>query len=293
MSALNFVPEIWAKVILAALRKNLVYGGAAVCNADYEGEIAGPGDTVHITSFSDPTVGDYVEGTDITYGSVADASQTLLINQQKYAAFSVEDIDKRQAAGDFQSYLEGRMSYQLALTADQYLAALMFAGATTVLGNTTTNGDEVAVTLATSGTSASFYNEIVLPLSVALDDAEVPDDGNRFLIVPPFAQALLKQTPAFASFGVGDVLLKGALGQIDSFTVFKSLNVPTFDAGAGYAVIAGHPMATTFAEQIVSVEALRLQDLFADGVRALHVYGAKVVRPTALAVAGITRPAGI
>jgi len=52
-------------------------------------------------------------------------------------------------------------------------------------------------------------------------------------------------------------------------------------------------MAITFADQIVKTEALRLQTTFADAVRALHVYGGKVVRPEALAVAYVTRPNGI
>ena len=52
-------------------------------------------------------------------------------------------------------------------------------------------------------------------------------------------------------------------------------------------------MAITFAEQIVQTEALRLQTTFADAVRGLHVYGAKLVRPDHIAVAGVIRPAGI
>ena len=53
----------------------------------------------------------------------------------------------------------------------------------------------------------------------------------------------------------------------------------------GGLAIAGHMVATTYAEQIVSVEAMRLHNVFADGVRGLHVYGAAVTRPTAIAVA--------
>ena len=52
-------------------------------------------------------------------------------------------------------------------------------------------------------------------------------------------------------------------------------------------------MAMSFGEQIVQTEALRLQTSFSDAVRGLHVYGAKLVRPDAIAVAGVKRPAGI
>jgi hypothetical protein len=303
MASLNFVPEIWAKVILAALKKELVYGGPGVSNGDYEGEISGPGASVSITSFSDPSVSSYTQGSSISWTRPSDSGQVLNISQQEYAQFTVEDIDRRQAAGDFQDYLEDRMSYVLAQSADVYIATAMAAGVSgsnVLLGAdaaTASNiaGNGLVIAGATTSTSAAFYNEVVLPLATKLDDSLVPDDGNRFLVVAPYQHALLKQSPAFVSFGYDDVLLTGQLGTIDNFNVYKSQNAPAVatDTNGNHVVIAGHPMATTFAEQIVSVESLRLQDQFADGVRALHVYGAKVTRPTALAVAGVNRPAGM
>ena len=91
---------------------------------------------------------------------------------------------------------------------------------------------------------------------------------------------------------------RGFMGMISNFgAVLKSNNVPQPVAGGAgtgvWAVQAGHPMATTFGTQISETEALRLQSTFADGVRGLHVYGAKVVRPDCLAVAYVQRPAGI
>jgi hypothetical protein len=53
-------------------------------------------------------------------------------------------------------------------------------------------------------------------------------------------------------------------------------------AGAGTNLLAGYRGAITFAEQIASVEAVRLEKRFADGVKGLHLYGAKVTRPEAL-----------
>ncbi len=46
-------------------------------------------------------------------------------------------------------------------------------------------------------------------------------------------------------------------------------------------------MAFTYAEQIVSVEAQRMERRFADMVKGLHVYGGKVIRPTALVAADV------
>jgi hypothetical protein len=52
-------------------------------------------------------------------------------------------------------------------------------------------------------------------------------------------------------------------------------------------MLAGYKGATTLAEQIVSVEALRLEKRFADGVKGLHVYGFKVTRPEAIVSADV------
>ena len=53
--------------------------------------------------------------------------------------------------------------------------------------------------------------------------------------------------------------------------------------GDDYRVTAGHPMATSFADQINQTKAYEPEDSFSDAVKGLHLYGAKVVRPTAVA----------
>ena len=48
-------------------------------------------------------------------------------------------------------------------------------------------------------------------------------------------------------------------------------------------IIAGHAMATSFVDQVLDVQAFKPEKRFGDAVKGLHVYGAKVVRPSALA----------
>jgi hypothetical protein len=47
----------------------------------------------------------------------------------------------------------------------------------------------------------------------------------------------------------------------------------------------GTRSAISFVSQVAKVEALRLQDYYADGVRGLYLYGAKVVQPDCLMTA--------
>lgn len=59
-------------------------------------------------------------------------------------------------------------------------------------------------------------------------------------------------------------------------------NVPLSD---GYCcIIAGTNAAGSYAEQLVELEAFRLEKNFSDAVKGLHVYGAKVTQSNGLAV---------
>jgi vacuolar-type H+-ATPase subunit E/Vma4 len=62
----NFIPEIWANELLVNLRKDHVFGGPAVVNRDYEGQIRAAGDTVRINSIGAVTVSSYTKNTDIS-----------------------------------------------------------------------------------------------------------------------------------------------------------------------------------------------------------------------------------
>jgi P22 coat protein - gene protein 5 len=279
---------------LAALQKNLVFGGPGVVNNDYEGEISGPGNVVHITQFGDPTITSYTPNSTITYQTLNDAGLDLNIDQAYSFSFSIDDVDRRQAAGDMQSYLEERASYQLANTADTYIAGLYTGVAT----NNTVGTSSVPITpaLYASSTPADFYQKVLLPLKVELTEANIPMQG-RYVVVPPWAEGLLEQTQAFIAITdmqgqPSQVFQTGMIGRCAGFDIYVSNNAINY-SGSDWIVQAGHPMAITYGEQIVQTEALRLQTTFADGVRGLHVFGAKLVRPDAIAVAYVARPSGI
>ncbi len=282
MAITQFQPEIWSKLILANLRSSLVYGQDGIINRDYEGEISQAGDTVHITSFSDPAVRDYTKNTNISWDLLTDATRALLIDQADYFAFTVDDIDKRQSLPGFIGKASQGAAYNLASAADAYLSAAMYAGV-----NGTAN-DIGAVTADISNNDA--YALVFVALRTTLTRANVPEQG-RWVVVPPELYAALLQDSRFidasASADGGAALRNGFVGRVAGFDVFEANTVPTETVGV-YSVIAGHPIATTYAEQIASTEALRLENQFGDGLRGLHLYGAKVVQPTALALASVT-----
>jgi len=275
MSIDSFVPEVWSKSLLSSLKKSLVIAAPGVVNRDYEGEISDQGDTVRINSISRPTVASYVKGTtSITPEQLTTAQRSLVVDQAKYFAFEVDDVDARQAAGNVIPEAMAEAAYALADVADQYVEGLLRAGAANSLSTVQIDG------------AADAYDLLLIPLKVELDEANVPTQG-RYCLIPPWIHGRLLGDSRFidmSASGMGDALSNGIVGRAAGFELRVSNNLPLI-TGDDYSVIAGHPSACSYAEQINKTEAYRPEDSFSDAVKGLHLYGAKVVRPDALATA--------
>jgi hypothetical protein len=280
MAVSNFIPDLWTAKLLVALRKNHVAG--ALVNREYEGEIKRQGDSVKITSINDVTIGTYTAHNDITVEDIDDATRSLVIDQARYFAVELDDIEKAQhvkGGGSPLAQAVDNAAYQLSDTADAFLLDAM----NDAIQGTGTDLGTVAI-----HTDADALYDSVVDLMVKLDQNNVPSQG-RFVIVSPALHGRLLKLDRFVATGDSVAASSrgtGFIGQISGLDVYKSNNLPavTDVAATGGLAIAGYRGATTFAEQIVSVEAARMEKRFADMVKGLHVYGAKVVRPTALAV---------
>lgn len=286
MALTTFIPEVWSARILQNLHKSLVYGQPGVVNREYEGEVRQAGDTVRINAIGAITVGSYVKNADINDPQdLVGADTTLLIDQQNYFNFQVDDIDRVQAKPEVMAEAMREAGYALKDTLDGYLAGLWGSAATA--NNVGTN----AAPKTDLGTAGVPYNYL-LQLGTLLDQANVPTDG-RWVVVPPwFKELLLKGDTRILNPGSPEAerrLANAAVGQLAGFMILQSNNVKN-TADDNYKIMAGHSIAWTLAEQIVKVEAFRMEKRFADAVKGLHVYGAKVVRPTALAVLHADRP---
>lgn len=270
MAITNFIPEVWSAAILEALRAKLVF--PSLCNRDYEGDIREAGDTVHITGYNDVTVHKYMRGQAITVDDATDKEAAVLeINQSDYFAFKVNDIDKTQAKADLTGKLTNSAAYNMMKNVENYISNLMDTAVSTP-----------AKTVAV-GTPADAYLAVV-EAGRKLDVQNVPDEG-RWLVVSPDFYALLLQDSRFieGTEAGHNTLLNGVVGQVRGFTVVKSNNVPRKSASPDtQSILAGTNAAVTFAQQVSKVEAMRMQTDFADMVRGLDLYGAKVIRPECL-----------
>ena len=276
--ALDFIPTVWAARLLVALEKALVYGQTNVSNRDYEGEIRKAGNTVKIASIGDVSIGDYTKDTDIADPEIlTDDDQTLLIDNAKYFNFYVDSVDRAQQNVNVLDEAMRRSAWSLREKADAFLAGIMQTAvpADNKIGTTVT--PEVP-------TKDNAY-EYLVDLGVLLDEADVPIEG-RFVVVPSWFHGLLLKDERFVKAGTrrsDAALANGEVGEAAGFAILKSNNVPN-TSGEKYKIIAGHSIATAYVEQIVDLQTYKPEKRFGDAVKGLHVYGAKVVRPTALAM---------
>jgi hypothetical protein len=255
------------------LDKALVYSN--LVNRDYEGDIRNQGDTVKINQIGDITVNNYTKGSNITYESVDGTPTTLVIDQAKYFAFKVEDIDQVQANVNLVDGAMARASYALRDVVDKHIAA-HYTDVTNTIGDDTT---------PESITSANKAYEALVDLRTALDEKNVQSTG-RFVVVPPAFYAYMLKDSRFVAAGTSktdSVLANGFIGQAAGFDIYQSNNVPNTE-GTLYKVMAGTRQGISYAQQILSTEALRLEGTFSDAVRGQLVYGSVTVQPNALAV---------
>jgi hypothetical protein len=263
MSVTNFVPEVWETQLLLAFRKAHKFG--ALVNRNYEGNIRNAGDTVRITTPAAITVGNYA-GT-VVYQTPTSTQQSLVIDQDIYWAFTLDDVEQVQANVNLmQAYMQ-ESAYAMADNVDQNIANLYTAAGA---GN---------VTIDLTASTVDFYGSFV-EAGKNLDIQNVPREGRWAVISPVGYAALLEDTKFTSASDLGDAVVQsGAVGRVAGFTVYVSNNLAVPNTRR---YLYGTNAAITFASQLVKTEALRAETGFDDLVRGRMVFGRRVVRPAAL-----------
>ncbi|WP_017972519.1 hypothetical protein [Actinopolyspora halophila] len=294
MALAEFKPEIWASSVQSNLDKSLVYAQSGVVNTSYEGNISQAGDTVHINSIGRVSVSDYSQTTGLSDPeTLTSYQQSLLIDQQKSFNFMIDDIDMAQTQPKLMSEATSEAAYALADVADQYVAGLHVDAGKTI----GSDGSPVTIVAQDPGTGERSAYGALVDLSVQLSSSVTDANGvvqggvptaNRWVVVDPEFHGKLRMDNRFVDAsrsGSTETLRNGEVGRAAGFRILVSNNVPTVSGTPNVKkIIAGHPMGWTYAEQINKTEAYRPDKFFSDALRGLHLYGAKVIRPEALAV---------
>jgi len=259
----NFIPEVWAAGVTQSFIANQVV--IPTLNTQYSGE-ATRGNTVHIINATTPTITDYAAaGRSITAEALADTEVQLLINQEKAFSVNVDDVDRVQAAGEFNAWTEAA-GRALAEDAEEYVLTQMFAGASDA------NGGAVVVDTAAEAKTA------IREIRKTMATNKVPANGRFVVVNPDFADLLLQDLSDVSVAGSSSELRDGAILRLYGMDVIESpLTGQATPAAIGY-----HQDMVAFVNQVENVESLRNPTKFADIVRGLNVYGAKVVKSEAV-----------
>ncbi len=291
MSVDSFIPEIWSAAITEPYKKNLIFGQDGIASKSYYGEITGVGSSVTINSLGDITVKDRKRGEDIEIEELETTPKKIHIDQEKYFAFSVDDVDKVQVLGQVKGIATDRAAIRLRDQADQYLSKVLAEGAhkdNKVDAMNIIKADPHRVT-----TGETAYDAL-LALSERLDDQSVPTEG-RWVVIGSKTRSALLNDPRFVNVdksGTSEGLRNGVIGRVIGFDVMVSNNIQkkggTAKTPTTETLVAGVPDAFAFASQLLEIEAMRDQKQFRDIVRGLHVYGAAVVRPEGISTVDVT-----
>jgi len=304
----QFNPTLWSDNMMVTLRKAQVFGN--LFNSDWSGVIQRQGDTVKISAIGTINISAYSKDTPINAPqSLTDAQTQLTISQASYYNFAIDDVDAAQQQPKVMAQAMSDAGYYMADTMDQYYAGFYVdASAANLIGSASAFVTPVVGTQANIGNGTTVYDYLVI-LNQKLNEAKIPRAG-RWCVIPPWITTFLTQDTRFTSFNTPEArqaIMTGVLdasngqavdayvGKIANMDVYESNNAPHLGGTVGITgsqdvVIAGHSQGLAKAEGLVETEAFRPPDRFSDAVKGLALYGAKTVRPDAIAVAYLQHP---
>lgn len=266
MAISNFISTVWSENLYQALNKQ--YIAVANCNREFEGDIQEKGSVVKICGLENINISDYLKNANMGYPeTLADNVRELCIDQAKYFNFQIDDVDRAQAAPHLMELAMKNAANALANEADRYVYGL-FAQAATSIKKTDVSVDNI-IDYMIDARTALFANNVSDPQDII------------FEVTPEIAGLILKAKVSLSSDNT-DLMENGCIGAIGGCKVYVSNNIRRVvdDDGKFHKCIARTKRAIAFAEQLSEIDAYRPELRFADAVKGLHLYGAKVVYPT-------------
>lgn len=254
MAVVNFIQTIWSKKIQDKLELECKL--VANCYREYEGDCK-YAHSVKILGVGEPTVGNYT-GADISIEDLKDEGQVMDIDQAKYFAFYVDDVDKAQSVPGLPEKFQEKSVHALAVARDTFVANLIKTG---------TN-----ITTATALTQEAVKEAIDAAI-VEMRERNFTEDG--IIEISPAVYNVFKNCLITLSTNNPEYIKKGIVGMYDNFEVMMTNNLAK-DGDHVYCDIRGKK-AIAFAGQIEKVEACRAEKRFADIIKGLDVYGGKVI----------------
>ncbi|MCL2518988.1 MAG: hypothetical protein FWF15_10540 [Oscillospiraceae bacterium] len=276
MAINDFLATIWSETLYKALDKE--YVAVKNCNREFEGEIKTLGDRVKVLGIDPINVFTYTKNTDFsaTLQTLDSNVRTMYIDQTKAFNFQIDDIDRAQQNPKLMKFAMQEAANALANQADAYVFSLH---------------QSVANDRIITKTSVKSQNiiDILLELREKMLSDNVSASANSVLEVSPAVAAKIAKAKILQSTNNTAELDKGFVGSLLGFDIYVSNNIDSeiVSTKKYFKCFARTRRAIAFAEQINDVEAYRPEKRFADAVKGLHLYGAKIIYPNEVLILDI------
>ena len=274
MAITNFVSTVWSENLYRQLGKQ--YIAVANCNREFEGDIREKGSKVRICGVNSITLSSYTKNTDMTSPSaLSDNVRELAIDQAKYFNFQIDDVDRAQSTPRLMEAAMHNAADALANDADQYVYGLY---------------SQAGTTIAKTGVTSENIIDHLIDARTTLFLNNVSDAHDIVMEVSPEVGALILKAKVNLSTDNGEALENGCLGSIGGCRIYVSNNIVkvSADSAVQHKCLVRTKRAIAFAEQLSEIEAYRPERRFADAVKGLHLYGAKVVYPSEMVLLNLT-----
>lgn len=265
MAISNFIPTLWSENLYTQL--DAQYIGVKHCNREFEGEIKQKGSVVSIVGVGAVNVFDYTKDTDMSSPqTLSDSAANLVINQAKAFNFQIDDIDRAQCTPKLMNQAMKVAASALAKTADTYIYSLY---------------DRADKTITEDATTTSNIIDHIIDARTELFKNNVADADDIVIEVSPAVAALILKAKMNLSSDNTETLDCGCIGSVGGCRIYVSNNIATATSSnvLYHKCLARTKRAIAFAEQLSEINAYRPEKRFADAVKGLHLYGAKVVYP--------------
>lgn len=297
----TFIPQLWSGKLNVKFYDTTIFG--EIANTNYEGEIKALGDTITINNIPSIAISDYTVGMNLNYQVPVPSKVDLAIDKAKYFGVNVSDVLEYQAKPNLMSMFTDDAAKQMQITVDREVLLAQYNNGAAANKGATAGVLSSSVNLGTDATpitlTAANVLTTILGLATVLDEQNVPDT-ERYLIIDPATRLWLMQSELRQAYLTGDdksIMRNGKIGMIDRFTVYLSNHLPKAAINTDFSgntqasvakrrvLIAGQKSALTFAAQITKTENLPNPNDFGTLVRGLNVYGHKMIKPEAWALA--------
>jgi len=230
----KFVPEIFSKNVLLALKSKLV--AVPAINNSYESEIMVKGDTLYITRSQTVTATEVTQGTEGVQSDPWTTALTLTIDKMYEAPVTVGYMSRRQSQVDLLAGAENESAYAISKVIDTSVCDLF----------SDLNGGTIR------GTDGSKWTDDVLIAAVEeVDEADIPEE-NRVWVADPSVKADIMGIDKFvrSDYFSSDVIPTGGFRKdIYGAPLLTTNNLTAVSGGTGSYGVYMHKDAIAIAIQ--------------------------------------------